>query len=118
MLDRTGSTASMTTDGNGKLLSITTKTPDSEGHYTSVTRDRFGTVSSSTVYDGTGKIVSQSAKIMTSTTGTGGSYSAGKGHEKVFLEEGSQKHKEKGMNELFHEDKQKLIPTPFLTGKS
>ena len=64
--------------------------------------------SQAVLYDNTGKIVSQSAKIMTSTTGTGGSDSTGKGDKRVFMENGSQKHKEKGMTEVFLEDKQKL----------
>ena len=87
MLDRTGGTASMTTDANGKLLSIATKTPDGKGHYISVTRDKKGKLISNTVYDSTGKVVSQSGKMKTLTTGTGGSYSTGEGDKKVFHED-------------------------------
>ena len=106
MLDRTGGAASMTTDANGNILSTTVKTPDSKGGYISVIRNNKGEVSSSAAYDNTGKIVSQSAKIITSTTGTGGSFSTG--NKKVFLEDSSQKYKDKGMTQVFHEDKRNL----------
>ncbi len=108
MLGLAGGTTSTTTNAEGKILSTTTKTPDGKGGYLSVIRNDKGEVTSSATYDRTGKIVSQSAKIITSTTGTGGNYSIGKGHKEGFLGEGSQKYKEKGMNQLFHEEKQKL----------
>ncbi|MGO9119929.1 MAG: hypothetical protein ACLQPD_20245 [Desulfomonilaceae bacterium] len=87
MLGQAGASMSTTTDANGKILSTTVKTPDSKGDYIAVTRDKNGKVLSSTLYDNTGKIVSQSAKIMTSTTGTGDSYSTGKGDKRVFHED-------------------------------
>jgi hypothetical protein len=87
MLNRTGGTASMTTDANGKLLSTTVKTQDSKGDYIAVTRDKKGKLISSTVYDSTGKVVSQSGKMKTLTTGTGGSYSTGKGYKEGFHED-------------------------------
>ncbi len=102
MLGQAGASKSTTTDANGNILSTTVKTPDSKGGYISVIRNNKGEVSSSAAYDSTGKILSQSAKIITSTTGTGGSFSTGKGYKEGFLGEGSQTHKEKGMNELFH----------------
>ena len=107
IVDPTGGSRITTTNAEGKILGTTTNTPDKRnGGYISVIRNDKGEVSSSTAYDKTGKIVSQSAKIMTSTSGTGGSSSTG--NKKVFMENGSQKHKEKAMNELFHEDKDKL----------
>jgi YD repeat-containing protein len=104
----TGMTLSQTTDGKGNLISTTTATPNNKGGYISETRDKNRKLLSKTIYDNTGKVVSQKGKIKTLSTGTGANFTNGKGHRKVFLEEGSQKHKEKITNQVFREEKLKL----------
>jgi hypothetical protein len=85
--DPNGDSRRTTTDANGKVLNIAVTKSD-------------GT---STLYNSAGKIVSQSKKI--TTTGTDGTYVTSKGHKESFMGQTSQKHKEKGMNEFFHEEK-------------
>ncbi len=112
MFDQTGASMSTTTDAEGKDLKHNDQNAGQQRRLYLCYQGQEGKVSSSAVYDSTGKIVSQSAKIITSTTGTGGTYSTGKGHKEGFLGEGSQKYKEKAMNELLHEDKQNLNSSP------
>ena len=58
-----------TTNAEGKDLKHHDQNAKHKGDYISVIRDNKGEVSSSAAYDNTGKIVSQIAKIITSTTG-------------------------------------------------
>ena len=98
----TGMTISTATDAKENLIGPTIGTPDKKRGYKFVTRDSNGKFISSAVIDRTGKIVSQKGEMKTLATGIGGSSSTGKGKEKVYLGEGSQKHKE-----ALHEDKLK-----------
>ncbi len=87
--DKSGTGKSITTiSGNG--TTIETVYEENGNHKSTVTGAK-GNVLSKTVYNKTGKIVSHS-----------------KGNKKVFLEEGTQKHKEKGTTQVFHEEKHNL----------
>jgi hypothetical protein len=108
--DGKGGYSAVTKNKKGQIVSTITTTTDSTGGHTSVTKDKMGSVRSTTVYDSTGKVVSQSGEKPKTPVGFAGQTSGEgphKGDKQAFQGTGTHVNKNKFQAEVFHRTQEK-----------